>query len=749
MNFLFILLSVTVSAIVPYFEVGINGKVLNSENARWKASSQTSMTLDNGGTVETTKFLGQGEWKGLEVEWDRETFEGDDEFVRERLRLRSTKPGKFRFSNIEGKCRMVFPRHFIPGAASEAEEIRLATFDKDILPGYNADRAMDVRSPRNPSGCHMFHPARYSHMLPCEVKGPFLCATIGSRKVILSYEHASQDNTWMNKTSGNDDIVNGTEIYHRVSDDDLWFISLSLETVPGGISASGSVRRGAYFDGEAIPSEGWYETVWYTMSFPKGDTDEAIRSYLLTKITDNKGARKPNFYYNTWGMQRSLPGIPRENFTKENVLSEIDRAAILGVEVFVFDDGWQDDFGVWTANRKRLPEGLEPLIAAVREKGMVPGIWLGLLACNQNAPVAMEHPEWLVSDPGGKIRTGGWGQCQADITGGYYNHLLKALKNLVDLGIRYFKWDGIDVFSSDLPGLGHGTKSTPVNERIDRYNYLLPFRVTSLMRELRKYCPDVVIEIDLTEHERALCGLMPLQEGKLFWMNNGSSWYGDYSLYRTKSMRMVAAEYASLIPCEALTYAVYPFDVYPWHSLQHNLCTTIQMGHGYWGNLAECSASDYEAVSYYTMNARRVLGKVAGAPVKKMGTVGSVPEIYVQQKDGYALLTAFSGTQTEYEYTIGMDSSKVLGVIGHAFTVTPFGICIPMQFSFSDDCRAAFVVGNDGQPFRVLSSTGWIKTLEIRDGNLYIEAGSPTDMEILLPSGKVIQHLKAGETVKL
>jgi len=806
------ILAAAISAAMPSFEIGINGKILNSDEVQWKTVSQTTTKLSNGGIVETTRFAGRGEWSGLEVEWDRETFgeglggtastasgdgnsttagnttsntadtaSGDGNsttasnttsatagdgnsttasttastaaagFVRERLRIRSAKPGKFRLTNVDGKCRLIFPKYLIPGTATSAEEIRLATFDKDILPGYDPNRAMDKRPSRNPSGCHMFHPARYSRSLPCEVKGPFLSANIGGKTVLLSYEHASQDNTWMGvgKTSGNDDIADASGISQTVTDDDLWFISLRLEETDGGTLASGSVRRGAYIDGEALPRDSWYETAWYTISFPEGKTDEAIRTYLLTKITDNKGARKPDFYYNTWGMQRSLPGVSRENFTEKTILEEIGRAARLGVETFVFDDGWEENFGVWTASSKRLPGGLEPLIAAVKEKGMTPGIWVGLLACNRNAPIAKQHPEWLIKNPDGSVRIAEWKQCQVDITGGYYDYLLKALKDLTDLGIRFFKWDGINFFSSDLPDLGHGTASDRVKERIDRYNYLLPFRVTSLMRELREYCPDVVVEIDLTEHERALCGLMPLQEGKLFWMNNGTSWYDDYSLHRTKSMRMVASEYASLIPCEALTYAVYPFDINPWHSLQYNLCTGIQSGHGYWGNLSKCTESDYKTVNYYTLNARRVLEKVAGESVMQIGTVGSTPELYVQQKDGYALLTAFSGAPAEFSYTVPAAPEKVLGVIGHAFTSESDGIRLPLQFSFPDDCRAAFVIGNEGAPFRILSSTGWLKALEIRNGKLFIEAGSPTDIAVSLPDGRKTIHLEEGQTAIL
>ena len=60
-----------------------------------------------------------------------------------------------------------------------------------------------------------------------------------------------------------------------------------------------------------------------------------------------------------------------------------DRAAAVGVERFVLDDGWfgsrRDDtsgLGDWTVSRDVWPDGLGPLIDHVRSLGMEFGLWV-------------------------------------------------------------------------------------------------------------------------------------------------------------------------------------------------------------------------------------------------------------------------------------------------------------------------------------------------------------------------------------
>ena len=255
------------------------------------------------------------------------------------------------------------------------------------------------------------------------------------------------------------------------------------------------------------------------------------------------------------------------------------------------------------------------------------------------------------------------------------------------------------------------------------------------MRELRAYCPDVVVEIDLTEPERALIGLMPLQEGKFFWMNNGASGYGDYSTFRTKSMRNSVNATACLLPPEVLTYAVYPHNKSPYAAQRYNLNTVLQAGHGFWGSLAATSSSDRRYVRGAVEKARRVLRHVAGRPLRIEGRIGAAPETYLQAapEKGYALFTAFSGSPTEHTEHIALDIRQVLGVLNHAYTTDPDGVCLDLQFAAPDDTREAFVVGNDGSGVRILSSTGWLDALDVSRNSLCIRSGDTTRLHIALP----------------
>src|SRR3712207_8660362 len=68
----------------------------------------------------------------------------------------------------------------------------------------------------------------------------------------------------------------------------------------------------------------------------------------------------------------------------EDVQGELaEKAASLGVELFVVDDGWfgarNDDrrgLGDWWVNRGKFPRGLAPLIERVHSLGMRFGLWV-------------------------------------------------------------------------------------------------------------------------------------------------------------------------------------------------------------------------------------------------------------------------------------------------------------------------------------------------------------------------------------
>lgn len=77
------------------------------------------------------------------------------------------------------------------------------------------------------------------------------------------------------------------------------------------------------------------------------------------------------------------------------------RAAVIGVELFVVDDGWfgardhdRAGLGDWTVNTHKLPGGLRRLVADVHGLGMQFGIWVEPEMVNLDSDLYRAHPDW-------------------------------------------------------------------------------------------------------------------------------------------------------------------------------------------------------------------------------------------------------------------------------------------------------------------------------------------------------------------
>ncbi len=90
-----------------------------------------------------------------------------------------------------------------------------------------------------------------------------------------------------------------------------------------------------------------------------------------------------------------------------------ERAAALGVERFIIDDGWfkgrNDDraaLGDWYIDEQKYPNGLMPVIKHVKSLGMEFGIWVEPEMINPDSDLFRLHPDWVLSMPGYSQPTG-------------------------------------------------------------------------------------------------------------------------------------------------------------------------------------------------------------------------------------------------------------------------------------------------------------------------------------------------------
>lgn len=88
--------------------------------------------------------------------------------------------------------------------------------------------------------------------------------------------------------------------------------------------------------------------------------------------------------------------------TTEKLLPLIDAAAEAGAEYFVIDAGWYDDgggwwttVGAWEPAASRFPgeKGIHEVLDRIRERGMVPGLWLEPEVIGVHSPVADSLPD--------------------------------------------------------------------------------------------------------------------------------------------------------------------------------------------------------------------------------------------------------------------------------------------------------------------------------------------------------------------
>ncbi|GGC15067.1 hypothetical protein GCM10011386_03560 [Parapedobacter defluvii] len=748
---------------VPWFEFVINNQLVHALQSTWKYQNHEVHKLSNGGTELVLQIAGQKQLKGLIVEVHKQYFPFSS-LTREMLFLKVRGKQQFTLNKLHGALHFIFPQYAFSDNRPQThlKETRIATYAQEVLPDFQQSYTWDQRNQvNNLAYCHMFAPDSLSFSLQrgdtvC-VKGPFQTTQMEGYTLLSAYEHASQDTRRgfeaMYQPSAGDRFANdGAQGVIGENDLDntnesLWFIGMETSKKDDQLRLAVSIRRGGYLEDEIVDEAHPYQTVWTAMACYEdaAETEAIIHRYVMEQITDHPPARIPHFYYNTWGMQRSSADV-RGVFTEERIKEEIGYAAELGAELFVLDDGWEVTQGVWTPNQ-RLLKGIAPLLAEIKSRGMIPGIWLSPMGIDATAERFKEHPEWVILDKNGNPVKGQWNHPVFDMVGGFYDVFVNDCKWLIDQGVRYFKWDAINSFPSSLAGLAHGDSTYSAQERKDRYDYLLPFYVTRAMRALREYHPDVVVEIDVTEPQRCMVGLMPLQEGKLFWMNNGASGYGDYSSYRTKSMRSITNRFAGVLPSQVFTFAVYPHNAAPFYAQRYNVNTSIVGGHGFWGNLKQINGQQREGVNALISKSKRVRPHIAQLPTRVYGRIGGSPELYtcVNEATAYGQVIGFSGSALSYIHRVNVDSTQFLGVLNHAYSYSDGVLSLPFQFAMPDDTREAFILGNDGKGISIVSSTGWIDDVTLEENVVHIRLGAASHLVLKLKARAITMSVDGQE----
>ena len=197
-----------------------------------------------------------------------------------------------------------------------------------------------------------------------------------------------------------------------------------------------------------------YTTPWAVGSWGDGLDDLAARFHTALRARPTHPQRARPVTLNTW---------EAVYFDHDPaVLGALaERAAAVGVERFVLDDGWfrgrRDDtagLGDWTVDAGVWPLGLTPLVEQVRGLGMEFGLWVEPEMVNLDSDLARAHPEWILQPGGGRLPVEGRQQHVLDLSHpGAFAHILDHLDALLTTyEIAYLKWD----HNRDLVAAGGG-----------------------------------------------------------------------------------------------------------------------------------------------------------------------------------------------------------------------------------------------------------------------------------------------------
>lgn len=224
-----------------------------------------------------------------------------------------------------------------------------------------------------------------------------------------------------------------------------WSARWYMQTEPAGAAGKGT----AIFAG--IPVAGLVLEPGETLELPAAHV-----GFFKGSDVEGTNALRRHIYENVCPLYDGEPALPAvsydhwfgigNDYDADLMKAEVDRAAELGVEMWVHDAAWfpggfAAGVGNWhDTDRTKWPDGLEPLAEYVRSKGMTFGLWFEIERANHGTNAIEQHPEMFFP-------------VTPDAEGRFAAHLNLAQKDAQDwvietvggwierLDIRWSRWD--------------------------------------------------------------------------------------------------------------------------------------------------------------------------------------------------------------------------------------------------------------------------------------------------------------------
>lgn len=201
--------------------------------------------------------------------------------------------------------------------------------------------------------------------------------------------------------------------------------------------------------------------------------------------------------------------------------------ASMGGELFVMDDGWfgpefhrdnsKAGLGDWTVDTRKLPKGINGLLAKAKKEGIKFGIWIEPEMVNSASELYRKHPEYVLK-PYGREPVYGRGGTQL-VLDMAIPEVQDICFNIVDTlltkypQIAYIKWD------ANMNIKNHGSQYLPADRQSHLY---IEFHrgLEKVLNRIRAKYPDVLIQACASGGGRSNWGVLPWFDE--FWVSDNT-----------------------------------------------------------------------------------------------------------------------------------------------------------------------------------------------------------------------------------
>ena len=247
------------------------------------------------------------------------------------------------------------------------------------------------------------------------------------------------------------------------------------------------------------------------------DPHWVMPSYTSAVLMKKGAAYLPPWFYNTWEpfFQEYNDAIVRES---------VPIAARLGLDVFTLDTGWSENYAENGISRKKFPEGLDNIRAAMEGQGIRLGLWEPLAVVSPESSVYQQHPDWVIKDLDGNAKKAAFPGANDRVmclASAYRESAARRINELIRRhNLRYVKVDLTTVFNAygEAPGCyaqGHYHRNWA--ESLEGIYEGIQFVTDQIYREHPEVLLDLTFELWGQKH---IIDYGLLYAGDLDWMSN-------------------------------------------------------------------------------------------------------------------------------------------------------------------------------------------------------------------------------------